>query len=820
MLKQAGRSYGAQSESVSLLAYPLAATGTLFAPLFLPGTASPLHIGGKRVLLQAANVAALLLNAIMRQDAIEVNATGSTGISRMHVIPMTSPRYSQAVAGVKREAVEMDMRGLVSIVRRNLWPIALTTLGALALSLLYLSVAAPVYTASATIFIDPRARKIVSEEVVPGGIAIDTSLVESQVSIIGSDAVLRRAAQKLKLAEDPEFAPPAATGLMADIKAFIRGRRAPLEAESQAVETLIKSIKVKRAQRTYIVELEVSASSPVKAALIANAITEAYLADQTGAKTDEAKRARGLIDARLGELRDKLRSAEQRVDEFRKTNKILTSEGGIVTEQQLGKLNFELATARAVAAEAKARFQQTSEAVRSGRGVEALPEAMKSGLVQKLREQSAQVARREAALSSQLQGRHPVLIEVRSQLKEITRQINAELKRISVGSKNEYEIAANRERELVRTIERSKTDISRTNTAQIRLRELEQEAEASRDLMRTFLNRAKETQEQEKLSTSEARVISPAAVPSRPSRPSPWLVLALGLAGGLGAGIGRALLRDHLDPSVHTLADTALPEREKPAAEPAGLKTLGIIPSFHPVSMRGRLVRHLPGSRDNLEAAHFSDLLAALDDSGGQMAPAYRQGVLRLLGKIKAEAPADTPAVAMFVSPDRAAGTSATALAVAYAAALAGDRVLLVDACSPNPELSKTFAPPLKRDEVVVLDSADHLQRIVTEDQRSGLSFLPIAQADLRTLKGQQRRRLAAGISALAERFDLVLIDAGAVLADEAAMCLLPAVDQVILVARANQTRPRDLAAARDTLETARAKLSGTVLTMAPDNAG
>ena len=40
-----------------------------------------------------------------------------------------------------------------------------------------------------------------------------------------------------------------------------------------------------------------------------------------------------LIDSRLGELRTQLRRAETRVDEFRKANKILTSEGGLVTDQ-------------------------------------------------------------------------------------------------------------------------------------------------------------------------------------------------------------------------------------------------------------------------------------------------------------------------------------------------------------------------------------------------------------------------------------------------------------------------------------------------------
>ena len=119
--------------------------------------------------------------------------------------------------------------------------------------------------------------------------------------------------------------------------------------------------------------------------------------------------------------------------------------------------------------------------------------------------------------------------------------------------------------------------------------------------------------------------------------------------------------------------------------------------------------------------------------------------------------------------------------------------------------------------EVVVLDNKEHLARITTHDARSGLSLLPIALADLRALKGQQRRRLATGITALAEDYDLVVIDGGALLEDEAVMSLVPATDQVILVARAHETRPAALATASDTLISAGANLRGTILTMASE---
>ena len=280
-----------------------------------------------------------------------------------------------------------DIGGLLGILRRNLWKIIASTIAALTLAVTYLAFATPLYTATASLFVDPRTRKIVSEEVVQGGFGSDLALVESQVSILTSDAVLKRVVDKLQLVADPEFAPPLGQGVLSRIKALVVTRANDPDKTVQAIASLYQTIKVKRAQKTYVVDVDVTASSAIKAQRVAEAVVEAYLADQTAAKAAEAKRANGLIDARLGELREQARRAETRVDEFKKTNKILTSEGGIVTEQQLSKINSELITARSVAAESKARQEQINIVLKSAAGPEVLPDAIRSGLIQKLREQ-------------------------------------------------------------------------------------------------------------------------------------------------------------------------------------------------------------------------------------------------------------------------------------------------------------------------------------------------------------------------------------------------------------------------------------------------
>ena len=83
----------------------------------------------------------------------------------------------------------------------------------------------------------------------------------------------------------------------------------------------------------------------------------------------------------------------------------------------------------------------------------------------------------------------------------------------------------------------------------MRLRELERDVEASRDVYQSFLKRSRETEEQESLNTSAARIIGEATVPQRRTFPPAMSMLAmLGfMLGALGAS-GWIVAADRLPP--------------------------------------------------------------------------------------------------------------------------------------------------------------------------------------------------------------------------------------------------------------------------------
>jgi len=99
----------------------------------------------------------------------------------------------------------VDLKELIHIVKRRrstiFWVAAIPTLAAL----LYGLLAQPLYTASTQLLIDPRDRRIITNEVTPEGLAPDggIAVVESQLLVVTSDTVMRRVIAREDLGTDP-----------------------------------------------------------------------------------------------------------------------------------------------------------------------------------------------------------------------------------------------------------------------------------------------------------------------------------------------------------------------------------------------------------------------------------------------------------------------------------------------------------------------------------------------------------------------------------------------------------------------------------------
>jgi len=558
----------------------------------------------------------------------------------------------------------------------------------------------PKYTASAQLYVDPRELQLVDRELTPraqdmSGLAM---VVESQARVITSNNVLLQVIRETHLEKDPEFGGGDSKGILGSLLGLFGVELQPTAEQQKqiqmgALEALIRHVNVKKTDRTFIVDIDVWSYEPAKAAMLANAISKAYLAESKQSQAAAARRATTDLSGRLKELQERLRNAENTLAVYKAQNNFVGTQDTLISDQQLSASNQRLAAARALTLDAQAKYDQIEASRKTSADAGAVPEALQSQTIANLRAQYAEARKRQAELQSELGPRHPALRQMEQQVQDLRRAINEEIERFAQSAKNDLIRARDYEASLNKALETQKRQSVQMSQASVRLRELEREVEASRDVYQSFLKRSRETEEQETLNTSNARIIGDATVPQRRTFPPAMSLLAMigFVLGGLAASgwfiAANQLMRgtNPVQPRDKAPAETseepaAAAAKQPPAALPQPQPAVSLIEKPPIVRLQEADVMRTLGS------ILATDSTADVTRLGW---PTLRAGfplmtVLNSLREMRAvlarrAGDENLPVMALIGSgPDQ--DRSIAALNIALAAARDGAKVLLIDA--------------------------------------------------------------------------------------------------------------------------------------------
>ncbi|MBX3531516.1 MAG: hypothetical protein KF849_12975 [Rhizobiaceae bacterium] len=436
-----------------------------------------------------------------------------------------------------RAAVDpaIDLLGLIELIVRRKWLILGITAAVVALALGALTMVGPRYSATARLLIDPRELRIVENEIAARDLAGDMMLVESQVEIITSEAVLSRVVTAEKLVEDEDFykARP--------------GSPAGRTPEEIALEALAQATKVTRPENTYILEIAVTAKQPAKAARLANAIAAAYTQDQAAAAAGNTLDLSTSIGSRLAELQARLRADEEKVSQFKTEHGVSTPDGRLLLDTRVNDLSSRLSVAVGESAQAKSRYEVMQTAMSQRGDVSSVLSETENTTMVALRASLSEAQRRLAELQQVLGPRHPRVGAAQAELDRAQRAIRSESERLVAASRDAWRAAQETEQTLAASLKQLTDESFVANDRLIELRELERQAQASRLVYESYLVRARETAELGNIGARTARVIAPAAVPDRPAFPPRSLLAAASLVFGLGLGLVAAIVADLLE---------------------------------------------------------------------------------------------------------------------------------------------------------------------------------------------------------------------------------------------------------------------------------
>ncbi len=432
------------------------------------------------------------------------------------------------------------------------WLIVLIVVIFAVAALAYTRSATPQYTAFAELLIDPREQSLTEDDVVPGGLGTsalgaDTALVESQVSLLQSESLIGELIDRLDLENDPEFASSSGGGIGGLIRGAFRsilyGDAAAFERSTfdQARRNLGRELSVSRVGNTYVIRIESRSEDPNKAALIANTLAELYLGSTEDFAESLTLSAADQFDERLEDLRVSWTMAAHAVEEYRSERGLIDAEDLLVIEQQLRDANTQFSAAQLDVAQTRAALEQARLSL------SAPLEAQTGGgqgasVASNLRSRLADAAAQERAALTVYLPQHPTVVLLREQRLGLERALRAELAREVARLETAFNIASENVTDLAARIDLLQSQNASAGSEAIRLRELEGEAEISRELYERFLERSMEVNEQVGLQNDLTRVISEAYPASRPSHPKGVLVMLAGLMAGGMVGVAVAWL--------------------------------------------------------------------------------------------------------------------------------------------------------------------------------------------------------------------------------------------------------------------------------------
>nr|WP_321983104.1 polysaccharide biosynthesis tyrosine autokinase [uncultured Lichenicoccus sp.] len=667
----------------------------------------------------------------------------------------------------------------LAALRRRWWLFAIIAVVTTAVSAVYAVVKPPSFTATTQVILDPRTS--IEASFGAGGSGVDPMAVDSQVEVLKSRDIVQTVMRDLRLADDPGFAAPSRFGLMLRHKAIDRKAH-----EELVIETLARNLDVHSLGLSSVISVSYRDLSADRAARIANGFATAYIAGQMKVKADQAAQLVGWLNSRLVVLQGNAARSETALKDYQTANGLIglqSSNGASLAQQQIAALAVDLSRASDDEAVARGKLQGS---LGSARRFDSMGDTLGSPVIQDLERERNAASARLAQLNSRYGSAYPESISEQHGIADIERRRAQEVGRIRQSLLTALDIAAARTASLRTSLNDAMAAEQKANQAAGHEIELQIQANADNDVYRKSLERVKQTIAEAGTERADARVVSIATSPLRPSSIGRKVIvfggLLLGCAFGLLTVAGMELTRGGIY-NPEQLADLirapwlgSVPEVENSSGDSVrpGLRAIDV-PLYDRVS-------------------GFAEMIRGIAATEPFMVNEQRHLVTMLTSAVTGE------------------GKSTTAVALARTMALQGIRVLLVDCDLFRRSLTTMLAPDVSYGLVEVIEGTASLKMALQLDDVSGMHWIGIRKESGRagTFSNPAMPQL---LFELRQSFDIVLLDAAPLLATADVRYLARAADRLVLAVRWAKTRPQGLRAAMKLLDEIGVPAAGAILT-------
>jgi len=705
------------------------------------------------------------------------------------------PRELGTVSSTKENfPAQITIVDLLRIFRVRLKIIIWTALAVVVLATVIVLQMTPLYTATAVVMLDQRKINTDTTDSALTGLPADQPTIQNQVQIINSLELANRVIGKLRLDSDPLFTP------QADLKSKIFQYLNPLnwfsDASSQiptsrqkhdaVLRMFLGGLSASPVGLSTTINISYQFSDPRRAAVIANAIADAYAEDQLEAKFQATQKTTQWLGGRIAELSMQAQTADAAVQKYKAEHHLSTSVGGVsVVDQQIRDVNSQMILAKANLAEKQANYNSLLSMQQSGHAAN-FAQVIASPLIATLRGQETELNRQIANLSTRYLPSHPKILDLQAQKENLDAKIKEEVQRIVESLRNDLNATSAHVASLQASLAQAENQGAGQDQTSVRLTALQSAAVSARSMYEAFLGRLGEIQDRNGIQTPDARVISRAQIPTSASFPKKSLTVGAAIPAGLVLGFLLAFLTERLDGGFR---------RPVQLEEMLDLPVLAVVPEVvaqgNDKSGVADLVVNKPTSAfaESIRGLHLGLMLSNVDQA---------------------------PKVVLVTSSVPGEGKTAVAVSLARLAAASGLKTVLVDCDLRRPTTTRRIKQEYSGGLLAVLSDARPLDRCLTKDTKSSAQILPClgtpppSPSNLLTSTALQQL-----MEQLRDQFDFIVLDSPPVLPVNDAKILSRLADTVLFVVRWEKT-PREAAASSiRALKDSYAHISGVALTRA-----
>lgn len=695
-----------------------------------------------------------------------------SAFNRNAIVETTVQESGQLLSGALTDHSFLGRRNPFQVIWLRRWIVVVTVILAMIAAVVVILRTTPQFSSSSRVNVGQAPVRLLGTEM--GAVSTSMNFLNTQCEIIRSRRIIQ---QVINLPQ-------------------IRDLETMKGAGSEDPVLFLQShVKANVGRRDDLITVSAKAPNPRDSQTIANAVVDAFIADQQSQRRSAAADMLTSLQKAKVQAEDELsKKYKERLD-FQRSNANLSlgSDRGNAIIDRLNQLSISLTTAQMEFLQLNSEYESVKAMLGDPQKLAQLMNSPQfradtTDLRREMREASQQLY---TMSNSYLPG-YGGFGAVQARIKRLSDDLAAEDRRAAEAYLAQLEArmtaAQNRQASIQQYLDKQREQVLMLNDKAAQyamieadIRRLELSCNNVYDMMKQL--KLADDVGLQKISVVETAMEGVQVEPDKPS------IIMIALLSGLVMGIGLAYLREFTDQRLRSADEIK---------QVVGLPILGVVP-------------HIQNARTLQQRG-----LAVHLDPMSDVAEAYRT----IRTAVYFGFPEGTAKTILCTSPAPGDGKSTLASNLAAAMAQAGNKILLLDADFRKPAQHKIFELKTKVGLSSVLAGESELDDAILETPVAGLHLLPCGPIPANPSEILNSQTFADLLEDLSTRYDHILLDSPPVMPVTDSRILAASCDATILNLRAEKSTRKGGVYARDTLRSVGSRLLGVVVNDVPRRKG